>query len=60
MPRAKVVGRFVWFLYAEKTDFHEETRRSFDNSKNPVACFEGLESIFRERLEPRINADDHG
>jgi hypothetical protein len=40
----------------EKTVFHAET---FDNFKNPLARFEGPGSIFRERLEPRMNTDAH-
>jgi hypothetical protein len=31
------------------------TTETFDNSKNPVACFEGLGSIFRKRGERHLN-----
>ena len=43
--------------YCFEKFFHAER---FDNFKNPVARFEGQGSIFRERLEPRMNSDAHG
>jgi hypothetical protein len=33
------------------------TTETFVNSKNPVACFEGLGSIFRERREKAFRQD---
>ena len=34
------------------------TTETFDNSKNPVACFEGLRSIFRDRREKKMGIQE--
>jgi hypothetical protein len=54
----------VSIIVINKDGLAREGAKTFDNFKNPVACFEGPGSIFRERLEPRMKerrgVDAHG